>query len=129
MAPTPHSQTLVLCDLEYIGTHPEANRDLNKVDVAFEDDGIKFSRKAEQLGIAPWSDVNNLSAFSERVPGTVGIPSVFFFGVFAFLFKRSGRRLLLRVEDQRGDWLFQVDGIDLDDLRAGLAEVRQRHRV
>lgn len=126
MTQTPHSRALVLRDLEYIGTHPEASNDLTKVDVAFEAKGIAFSRRGEQLGIIPWPDVINLSAFSERLPGTVGIPSVFFFGIFAFLFKRRGQRVLLRVEDQRGDWLFQVDGIDLDDLRAGLATIRQQ---
>ena len=125
-APTPHGDALVLRDLEYIGTHPEASNDLNRVDVAFEDDGIAFSRRGERLGIIPWSDVNSLSAFSESVPGTVGIASVLFFGVLAFLFKRRGQRLLLRVEDKRGVWLFQVDGIDLEDLRAGLADIRQR---
>ena len=129
MAPTPHSRVLVLRDLEYIGTHPEASNDLNKVDVAFENDGIAFSRKGERLGIIAWSDVNNLSAFSERVSGTVGIPSVFFFGVFAFLFKRRGQRLLLRVEDQQRDWLFEVVGINLDELRTGLADIRERHGV
>lgn len=129
MAPEPHNPTLVLRDLEYIGTHPDAGNDLNKVDVTFEDDGVSFSRKGERLGVIAWPDVENLSAFSERVPGSVGIPSVFFFGVLAFLFKRRGQRLLLRVEDQRGDWLFEVQGIDLDELRAGLSDIRQRRGV
>ena len=83
-APTPHGDALVLRDLEYIGTHPEASNDLNRVDVAFEDDGIAFSRRGERLGIIPWSDVNSLSAFSESVPGTVGIASVLFFAFLHF---------------------------------------------
>jgi hypothetical protein len=129
MASEPHSSTLVLRDLEYIGTHPNAGKELNKVDVAFEDDGVSISRKGARLGVIAWPDVENLSAFSERVPGTVGIPSVLFFGVFAFLFKRRGQRLLLRVEDQQGDWLFDVRGIDLDDLRSGLSDIRQRRGI
>ena len=126
MASEPHSPSLVLRDLDYVGTHPDADSELNKVDVAFEDNGISFSRKGEQLGVIAWSDVESLSAFSERLPGTVGIPSVFFFGVLAFLFKRRGRRLMLRVEDRRGDWLFEVHGIGLDDLQSGLSKIRNQ---
>ena len=43
------------------------------------------------------------------------------------LFKKREHRVLLRIQDQRGAWLFTVEGIKLDDLRAGLHQIWERY--
>lgn len=117
----------VLRGLDYTGTHPAAQHELGGIDVAFEDDRITLTRGRELLGSIEWPDIKGLAAYSETTKGRVGFLSVFFFGVFAFLFKRRERRVLLRIEDRSGDWLFEVSGIKLNELRSGLAEIRRRH--
>jgi hypothetical protein len=37
------------------------------------------------------------------------------------------REVLLRVTDDRGDWMFEVDGICLDELCSGLEEICRQH--
>ena len=103
--------------------------ELGGINVAFEDDRITLTRGRELLGSIEWPDVKGLSAYSEITKGRVGFLSDFSFGVFAFLFKRQGRRVLLRIEDRSGDWLFEVSGIKLDELRSGLAEIRRRRAL
>ena len=121
------ASSLVLRNVDYLGAHPAAPAELSGIDVAFEHDAVTFVRRKEQLGSISWQDVKGLSAFSETLPAKVTFPAVFFFGVFAFLFKQQGSRVLLRVEDQQGDWLFEVSGIKLVELREGLATIRSRH--
>lgn len=117
----------MLRNVDYLGAHPAAPTELSGIDVVFEHDAVTFVRRKEQLGSISWDDVKGLSAFSETLPGKVTFPAVFFFGLFAFLLKQQGRRVLLRVEDQQGDWLFEVSGIKLVELREGLATIRSRH--
>jgi hypothetical protein len=121
------TQGQVLRGLRYLGTHPAAPDDLNGVDVTFEDDGVTFTRRKEHLGSIAWRSVRELSAFSEAMPGGVGLPEVWFLGVLAFLVKRRRRRSVLRLQDQQGTWLFEVPGIRLDELARGLAAIRQLH--
>ena len=120
------TQGRVLRDLRYIGTHPAAPDELNGIDVTLEDEGVTFMRRRERLGSIAWADVHELSAFSEALPGGVGLLEVWFLGVLAFLFRRR-RRTLLRVQDQQGAWLFEVPGIALGELAEGLAEIRRLH--
>jgi hypothetical protein len=119
----------VLRSLEYIGTHPAAPNELTGIDVVFGDEGVTFSRRKERLGSISWPDVNELSAFSETTPRKVSFPAVLFFGLWAFLFKHGGRRVVLRIGDREGDWLFDVPGIKVRELCDGLAAIRARHNI
>ena len=120
---------LVLRSLEYIGTHPAAPNDLTGVDVVFGDEGVTLSRREERLGSISWPDVNELSAFSETTPRKVNGLAVLFFGLWGFLFKQGGRRVVLRIGDREGDWLFDVPGIKVHELCDGLAEIRAQHNI
>ena len=119
----------VLHNAEYIGSHPAAPNELGGIDVAFGSEGVTFSKRNEQLGSIPWPDVTELSAFSEATARTVSFPAVLFFGLWAFLFKQGGRRVVLRVGDREGDWLFDVPGIKVHELSDGLAEIRAQHDI
>jgi len=44
-------------------------------------------------------------------------------------FKKRQRRVLLRLQDRRRAWLFEVDGISLNDLRAGTEAIRSTYVV
>jgi hypothetical protein len=55
------------------------------------------------------------------------LPRVWLLGVYAFLFQKRERRVLLRIQDRRGAWLFTADGIAFDELRSGLQAIRTRH--
>ena len=118
---------LVLRHLGYIGSHPSATKELGGVDVAFDPGGVKFARRTERLGEIAWGDVAGLSAFSERIPGGVNGPAVLLLGVLGFFFKNSSRPVVLRIEDRRGEWLFDVPGIKVDELRDGLAQIEDRY--
>ena len=120
---------MVLRSLEYIGTHPAAPNDLTGVDVVFGDEGVTFSRREERLGSISWPDVNELSAFSETTPRQVSGLAVLFFGLWGLLFKQGGRRVVLRIGDREGDWLFDVPGIKVNELSDGLAEIRAQHNI
>lgn len=118
---------IVLRRLVYVGTHPTANKELSGVDVAFASSGITFTKRGKPLGAISWEDVSDLSAFSERLPGRVSAPAVLLFGPLGFLFKSSGRRVVLKVGDKRGDWLFDVPGIKIGELRGGIEQIRSRY--
>ena len=120
---------LVLRSVDYIGAHPAAPNELTGIDIVFEDEGVTFSRRKERLGSISWPDVEELSAFSETTPRGVSFPAVFFFGVWAFLFKQGGRRVVLRIGDREGKWLFDVPGIKVRGLCDGLAEIRAQHNI
>lgn len=127
MAMSDDEDELVLRHLDYLGTHPTAPRELGGVDVVFAYGGIAFTRKHETLGAISWAEVCGLSAVEERLPGRINWPAVLLVGVLGFLFRGAGRRVVLRVSDRRGDWLFDVPGIKIDELRLGLAQIRRRH--
>ena len=118
-----------LRDLYYLGGHPAARAELDHVDVTFDDAGIHFARRAEPLGSIVWDDRVDLAADADTTTSRMTLPRVWLLGVFAFLFKKRERRVLLRIQDRRGSWLFTADGIALDDLRSGLSTIRDRHRL
>ena len=120
---------MVLRNAEYIGAHPAAPNELTGIDIVFGNEGVTFSRRKERLGSISWPDVKELSAFSEATPRTVSFPAVLFFGLWAFLFRQGGRRVVLRVADREGDWLFDVPGIKVRELSDGLAEIRAQHDI
>lgn len=118
---------VVLRELEYLGGHPAAPSPLDRIDMYFDDAGVRFERKADHLGSIPWDRVRDLTAEAEVVTSRVTGPRVWLFGIFAMLVPRRERRVLLRLADDRGGWLFHVDGIGLDEIRAGLDRIRRRH--
>jgi len=120
---------LVLRSVEYIGAHPAAPNELTGIDIVFGDEGVTFSRRNERLGSISWPRVGELSAFSETTPRTVSFPAVLCFGLWAFLFKQGGRRVVLRIGDRQGEWLFDVPGIKVRELCDGLAKIRAQHNI
>ena len=52
------------------------------------------------------------------------VPRVWLLGIFAAAFRKRERRVLLRLQDGRGAWVFEVDGISLGDLRTGIDAIR-----
>ena len=120
---------LVLRSVDYIGAHPAAPNELTGIDIVFGDEGVTFSRRKERLGSISWPDVEELSAFSEATPRKVSFPAVLFLGLWAFLFKQGGRRVVLRIGDREGEWLFDVPGIKVRELCDGLAEIRAQHNI
>lgn len=120
---------LVLRNVDYLGTHAAATKELTGIDVAFGNDAVTFSRRQERLGSVSWADVKELSAFSESTPARVSFPAVLLVGLWAFLFKQGGRRVILRVADREGAWLFEVPGIEVGELSEGLAGIRAHHNV
>ena len=118
---------LVLRSLRYLGGHPSAPSELDRVDVFFDVDGIEFKRKHERLGSIPWDEVTDLSADAESTTRRMTVPRVWLLGVFAALFPTRERHVLLRVSDRRGPWMFEVSGIRLGELRKGIAKIRRQH--
>jgi hypothetical protein len=51
----------------------------------------------------------------------MNVPRALFIGVFAAFFRKLECQVLLRLADDRGAWVFGVEGISLSDLRAGTA--------
>lgn len=120
-------RSLVLRDPRYLGGHPAAPAALDRIDVHFEETGVRFDRRGEQLGTISWDRVRDLTADAESVRSRMTVPRVWFLGIFAALFPRRDRSVLFRLADDRGALLFEVDGIGLDELREGLVEIRRRH--
>jgi hypothetical protein len=118
-----------LRSLQYLGGHPDAPSELNRIDTFFDDHGITFVRAGERLGSIPWDQVVDLSVDAEFTTTRVSVPLVWLLGVFGAFFPRRERRVLLRVADPRGAWLFAVDGISLSELRAGVAAIRRQYRA
>ena len=116
--------TPILRGLRYLGGHPAARRGLDHVDVAFDPAGVHFSRRHELLGSIAWAHVVDLAADAETTTSRLTVPRVWLLGVYAVLVPKRNRRVLLRVQDRRGAWLFTVDGIELDELGGGLRSVR-----
>jgi hypothetical protein len=121
-------RALVLRDLHYLGGHPDAPRELDRIDTFFDDHGVSFMRRGERLGSIRWDQVVDLSVDAEYTTTRVSVPVVWLLGVFAALFPRRERRVLLRVADPRGAWMFAVEGISLSELRGGVATIRRRYR-
>ena len=113
--------------LHYLGSHPAARAELDHVDITFDEAGIHFARRAESLGTIAWHDLVDLAADADTTTSRVTLPRVWLLGLYAFLFKKRERRVLLRIQDRRGAWLFTADGIALDELRHGFAAIRARH--
>jgi hypothetical protein len=95
----------------------------------FDDRGITFERAGERLGSIPWDQVVDISVDAEPTTRRMTVPRVWFLGIFAAFFKKRERHVLLRVADPRGAWLFAVEGISLNELRAGIAAIRGRYRA
>ena len=117
----------VLRDLHYLGGHPAAPSELDRIDMVFDDHGITFARAAERLGFIPWPDVVDLSVDADFTTDRTTAPRIMLLGIFAAWFTRRERRVLLRLADHRGAWVFAVEGISLNELRAGIATIRRRH--
>jgi len=120
---------LVLRGLDYLGGHPVAPSELDRIDMVFDHDGVTFERAGERLGSIPWAEVVDLSVDAEQTTSRMMVPRVWLLGVFAALFKKRERRVLLRLADPRDAWVFSVEGISLRELRAGIATIRDRHRA
>jgi hypothetical protein len=119
---------LVLRDPHYLGGHPAAPSELDRIDMFFDNHGIRFQRAGERLGSIPWDQVVDLSVDAEYTTTRVSVPIVWLLDIFAALFPRRERRVLLRFADPRGAWMFAVEGISLSELRRGIATIRRRHR-
>lgn len=117
----------MLRGLHYLGGHPAAPNELDRVDMSFDAAGVTFERGHDELGAVPWSKVHDLSVDAESATSRMTVPRVWLFGVFAILFRKTERHVLLRLADERGAWVFEVDGITIGDLRAGITELRQRY--
>lgn len=113
--------------LRYLGGHPAAPRELNGIDMMFDEVGVRFDRRGEELGVVPWDELRDLSADAALSVDRMTVPRVFLLGMLAALFKKQERRVLLRLQDNRGSWIFEVDGINLRDLRAGIDAIRSAH--
>jgi hypothetical protein len=120
-------RTPVLRNLHYLGGHPAAPSELDRIDMVFNDHGITFARAAERLGFVPWSEVVDLSADAEVTTERTTAPRIMLLGILAAWFTRRERRVLLRLADHRGAWVFAVEGISLSELRAGITTIRRRH--
>lgn len=120
-------RSLVLRGLRYLGGHPAAPHELDRVDMFFDDTGVSFERGRDQLGVIPWDNVHDLTADAESTSTRMTVPRVWFLGIFATLFQKRERHVLLRVADGRGAWLFAVEGISLADLRSGMDQLRRRY--
>jgi hypothetical protein len=117
----------VLRDLHYLGGHPAAPSELDRIDMVFNGDGITFARASERLGFVPWREVVDLAVVADFTTDRTTAPRIMLLGTFAAWFKRQERRVLLRLADHRGAWVFAVEGISLNELRAGIATIRRRH--
>ncbi len=117
---------LVLRGLDYLGGHPAAPSELDHIDMFFDHHGITFERAGERLGTIPWAQVVDLSVDAQPTTSRMTVPRVWLLGVFAALFKKRERRVLLRLSDPRGAWVFSVEGIGLRELREGIATIRAR---
>jgi hypothetical protein len=119
-------RTPKLRGLRYLGGHPAAPSELDRIDASFDSVGVRFERRGTELGLVRWDDVQDLSADAVLTTYRMTLPRVWFLGVLAAAFPKRERRVLLRLADRRGAWLFEVDGISLSDLRTGIALIRQR---
>jgi hypothetical protein len=104
-------RSVVLRGLHYLGGHPGAPSELDRLDMIFDDGGIHFQRAGERLGSIPWDEVVDMSVDAESATRHMTVPRVWLLGVFAALVKKRERRVLLRVADRGGAWMFSVDGI------------------
>ena len=110
--------------LRYLGGHPAAPSDLDRIDMTFDSVGVRLERRGDELGVVPWNDVIELSADAESTTKRMTVPRVWLLGIVAAVFRKRERRVLLRLQDGRGAWVFEVDGISLGDLRAGIDAIR-----
>jgi hypothetical protein len=92
----------------YLGSHPSATGQIEKIDVEFHTDGVTFLKGRSEIGSLPWSMVFNVDA-DER--GSLSMA-------------RGGKRLTtvayLVITDSRGEWIFAISGLNAVELRAGL---------
>lgn len=116
-----------LRDVHYLGGHPAARAELDHVDITFDAAGIHFARRAEPLGSIAWHDLIDLEADATTTTSRMTLPRVWLLGIYAFLVKKREQRVLVRIQDRRGAWLFTADGIALDDLRDGFCTIRSRY--
>jgi hypothetical protein len=119
-------RTPKLRGLHYLGGHPAAPSELDRIDVSFDSVGVRFERRGTELGVVRWDDVQDLSADAVLTTYRMTLPRVWFLGVLAAVFPKRDRHVLLRLADRRGAWVFEVDGISLSDLRTGIASIRQQ---
>lgn len=115
--------------LRYLGGHPAAPDELDRIDMTFDDVGVRFERHGHVLGVVVWDDVVDLAADTTLTTERMTVPRVLVFGIYAALFKRRDRHVLLRLQDRRGAWVFEVDGITLHELRAGIDAIHAAHLV
>src|SRR3954469_24744268 len=84
----------VLRDLHYLGGHPAAPSELDRIDMVFDDAGITFARGAERLGSIPWPEVVDVSVDAEFTTDRTTAPRLMLLGILAAWFTRRERRVL-----------------------------------
>jgi hypothetical protein len=114
-------------DLHYLGGHPAAPHELDHIDVTFDASGVRYARRDHLLGTIAWAALVDIGADAVTTTSRMTVPRVWLLGVFAALFKKRDRSVLLRVQDRRGAWLFAVEGITRNDLRLGLDTIRANY--
>lgn len=114
---------------EYLGSHPSAPSSLPDVDLVFTTVGVRFERKSDKLGSLTWNDVTDIAVDGTHTTRKMSVPRVWLFGLFAALFQRRTDTALVRISTDDGDWVFGVDDLTADELRAGLAKLRRYRRA
>ena len=113
---------------EYLGSHPSAPSSLPDVDLVFSTAGVTFERRHDTLGSIPWADVTDVAVDGTHTTRTMSVPRVWLLGLVAALFQRRTDTALVRISTADGNWVFGVDDLTLDELRAGLDRLRPHYR-
>lgn len=113
---------------EYLGSHPKAPSSLPDVDLVFSTSGISFERRDQMLGAVSWAEVTDVSVDGTHTTRTMSVPRVWLFGIVAALFQRRTDTVLVRISTVDGNWVFGVDDLTADELRAGLDRLRPHCR-
>jgi hypothetical protein len=112
----------------YLGSHPARPERVEQVGLGFLSLGLAAVDQLDEVVLAvAWQQIRSVTVeTAESIESRVTLTRVALFGVIGLFAKKTTRTAFLTVEDDRGEWMFAVEGEDAMSLWGRLQPVKAR---